>query len=185
MGEITKDYLNYRDPGYSYSPAKLSAMMGYGNSSEQGGTSNYLGIPSERLPYGADSGGVLGGGIGRGSSDFLSQLNTLGAPNGATPGFMDSLGGFFKSAIGTRDNPGWGGLALGTAQGIGSLYLGMKQYGLAKDSLETNKRQFQMQYDAQKNLTNSRLEDRQSARVQSDPGAHVPVDEYMKKYGVK
>ena len=55
----------------------------------------------------------------------------------------------------------------------------MKQYGLAKKTLEENKRQFQMNYDAQKQSTNTRLEDRQRARVASNSGAYQSVGDYM------
>lgn len=76
---------------------------------------------------------------------------------------------------------GWGGLALDAAGGLASAFLGMKQYGLAKKSLAENKRQFQMNYDAQKTTTNARLEDRQAARVSRDPTAYQSVGDYMNK----
>lgn len=90
----------------------------------------------------------------------------------------------------------WGNLdwdnILGTApaaiQGISSLanaFIGMKQYGLAKDQFEQSKREFNLNYEANKNLTNSRLEDRQRARVASNPTAYQSVGEYIDKYGVK
>lgn len=97
--------------------------------------------------------------------------------------FMDS--DFMKGMLGKRNKDGtqdlgWGGMALGTAQGLFSGYMGMKNYGLAKDSLEQGKKQFQMNYDAQKQTTNTALEDRQRARVANNPNS-VGVDEYMNK----
>lgn len=80
---------------------------------------------------------------------------------------------------------GWGGTALGAVGGIASAFLGMKQYGLAKQTLEENKRQFQLNYDAQRQMTNTRLEDRQRARVASNPGAYQSVGAYMGANGVK
>lgn len=74
---------------------------------------------------------------------------------------------------------GWGGLALGAAGGLASAFMGMKQFGLAKQTLAENKRQFQMNYDAQKQTTNTRLEDRQRARVASNSGAYQSVGDYM------
>lgn len=74
---------------------------------------------------------------------------------------------------------GWGGMALNAAGGLMQGFLGMKQYGLAKKTLEENKRQFQMNYDAQKQSTNTRLEDRQRARVASNSGAYQSVGDYM------
>ena len=74
---------------------------------------------------------------------------------------------------------GWGGLALNAASGLKQGFLGMKQYGLAKQTLAENKRQFQLNYDAQKQSTNTRLEDRQRARVASNSGAYQSVGDYM------
>lgn len=80
---------------------------------------------------------------------------------------------------------GWGNLALGAAGGLASTFLGMKQYGLAKKSLAENKRQFQLNYDAQKQTTNTRLEDRQRARVASNAGAYQSVGDYMGTNGIR
>lgn len=99
-------------------------------------------------------------------------------------GWMDSLKGFMKSAVGDKDNPGWGGLALGTANSLMSGYLGMKQYGLAKDSFAENKNQFALNYGAQRDSTNTELEDRQRARVAANPNA-VSVEDYMNKNRIK
>lgn len=79
---------------------------------------------------------------------------------------------------------GWGGMALGAAQGLANSYMGMQQYGLAKDTFNENKRQFALNFGNQQKLTNSRLEDRQAARVASNANAYQSVGEYMKKNGV-
>lgn len=100
------------------------------------------------------------------------------------PTFLDQLGGFFKGAIGTKDAPGWGGMALGAAGGLASAFMGMQQYGLQKDILAASKEQFAKNYAAQQKMTNSRLEDRQRARLASNPGAYQSVGDYMKQYGV-
>lgn len=102
---------------------------------------------------------------------FLSGFGDLGT--------MDFW--FGNSKAGTN---GFAGTALGALQGLGSAYLGMKQYGLAKDKFEESKRQFELNYGAQKKLTNSRLEDRQRARVASNPGAYESVGSYMNKNGL-
>lgn len=88
-----------------------------------------------------------------------------------------------KDVDGNQTN-GWGGLALGVAQGLGGAYMGMKQYGMAEDALKENKRQFQLNYDAQKKTLNTQMEDRQRARVASNAGAYESVDSYMKKNGI-
>lgn len=109
-----------------------------------------------------------GGDVGSGWGDWFKSSGILGS----------------KNADGTMTQ-GWGGLALGAAQGIGNLYLGMQQYNLAKDTLANNKAQFERNYEAQKTTTNSALEDRQRARVASNPGAYQSVGDYMNQNGVR
>ena len=74
--------------------------------------------------------------------------------------------------------------ALNSFSGLASAYMGMKQYGLAKDELRENKRQFNMNFESQQKLTNSQLADRQKARVAFNPGFYESVGSYMGKYGV-
>lgn len=83
--------------------------------------------------------------------------------------------------------PGGGGWAMPVIQGAGALmngYMGMKQYGLAKDQLAFTKEAFNKNFASQSKLTNARLEDRQRARVASNPGAYQSVGPYMQKNGV-
>lgn len=93
-------------------------------------------------------------------------------------------GDWVSRMIGTPDAPGWGGLALGAAQGLGNAFMGMKQYGLAKKTLKENKRQFQENFNAQKKTTNASLEDRQRARVAANSGGYESVGDYMNKYRI-
>lgn len=72
---------------------------------------------------------------------------------------------------------GWGSLLQG-ASGIGGLYLGKKQYDLAKKSLAESSRQFDLNYGNQVTLTNAELRDRQQRRVDRNSNA-TPVEEYM------
>lgn len=116
--------------------------------------------------------------------DIMSQIGWNGGGAGAGQrGIMDS---FLqqRNADGTTSG-GYGTAALGALQGLGSLYLGMQQYNLAKDSLATSKEQFNRNFAVQKNLTNSQLEDRQRARVASNAGAYQSVGDYMNQNGVK
>lgn len=127
----------------------------------------------------------MGGGV--------PTIPMMGASAPATGGGMlDSLGSFFKNSgfLGSTDasgtkTDGWGGLAVGAAGGLASAYLGMKQYGLAKDTLAENKKQFNLNYDAQRTTTNTALEDRQRARVASNSGAYQSVGDYMSTNGIK
>jgi hypothetical protein len=99
---------------------------------------------------------------------------------------MDRLNNMFGGPmIGTKETPGWGGMAIGGASAIMNAIMGMKQYGLAKNALATNKKQFQMNYDAQKSTTNTQLQDRQRARVAANPGAYQSVGDYMNQNGIK
>jgi hypothetical protein len=77
--------------------------------------------------------------------------------------------------------PGWGQLALGAAGGLASSYLGMKQYGLAKQQLAEARRQFDLNYNTQRKMLNTQMEDRQAARVASNPTAYQSVGDYMQQ----
>lgn len=96
------------------------------------------------------------------------------------------LGGFFggKDANGNVSN-GWGGAAIGAASSLMNGFMGMQQYGLAKQQFAQQKKEYEQNYAAQRQLTNSQLEDRQRARVASNPGAYESVGAYMDKNGVK
>ena len=90
-----------------------------------------------------------------------------------------------EGMLGKAGAPGWGGLALGVGQGLFSGYLGLQQLGMAKKAFGENQRQFNLNYDAQRRTTNSALEDRQRARLASNPGAYESVGSYMDRNGVK
>lgn len=99
------------------------------------------------------------------------------------PSFLQSMIGF-KDANG-QQQAGWGGLAFDVVSGIGSSYMGMQKLGLAKDTLKENKRQYNQNYQAQRDSINTQYEDRQRARVASNPGAYQSVGEYMDKNRIK
>lgn len=103
------------------------------------------------LPYGS----VAPTGIG-----IPNQGASLG---GAAPrGFMDNMLGW-KDKDGSGSN-GWGGLALQTGQGLMNAYLGMQMYGVAKDTLASNKEQFAKNYGAQVATTNAKSFDQINSR---------------------
>lgn len=121
-------------------------------------------------------------GMGQPSLGVLPQGASYGQMGPALPG---AGGGSILDSFLTKDgNQGWGTTAMGAASGLYNAWMGMKQYGLAKDTLDTNKQQFAQNFAAQQKMTNSRLEDRQAARVASNPGAYQSVGDYMKKNGV-
>jgi hypothetical protein len=119
--------------------------------------------------------------------DFNSLIDPVGVPGtpGASPNWLSMDGIFGSTDENGIKHGGWGGTALGVMKGLSGAYLGMKQYGLAKDQLKEGKRQFEKNYGAQRTLTNSNLEDRQRARIASNPGAYQSVSTYMDKNGVK
>ena len=87
--------------------------------------------------------------------------------------------------LGDRNNQGWGGLALGAAQGAAGMLLGLQQYNLAKETLANNKAQFERNFAAQRTTLNANMEDRQRARVASNAGAYQSVGDYMAQNGVR
>lgn len=102
-----------------------------------------------------------------------------GAAQGGGNGILDSLrsSGF----LGQDGQQGWGGLALGALSGLGSTFMGMKNYGLAKDSLNQSREQFDKNYAAQRSTINTQLEDRQRARVSATNGTAESVDSYLQR----
>lgn len=117
----------------------------------------------------------------------LSGYTSLGLVS--TPGLGGSggSGGFDWSnfLLGDKARPGALQLGLGALSGIGSLYTGMKSYGMAKKQLQQQNAQFEKNYAAQRNLVNSQLEDRQRARVASNPTAYESVDSYMERNKIR
>lgn len=123
--------------------------------------------------------------------NFMDHIGTR-AP---VQGFMAGVGNWWnrqrqeggmltgKSFLGDTKTGqiGWGGLALGGAQSLMAGYLGMKQYGMAKQQLSEAKRQFDLNFAAQRKTLNTAMEDRQAARVASNPEAYESVGAYMNK----
>ena len=116
----------------------------------------------------AGAGGIFG--------DALSKFGKIG----------DATKSFFANTN-SKDGSTVGPSAFSTfATGASSLlngYLGMKQYGLAKKSLAENTRQFNMNYENQRKITNTRYRDRQIAR-NSAGGGYMDTDEYMRQNGI-
>ena len=68
--------------------------------------------------------------------------------------------------------------------GIGA-WQGYNQNKLMRQNMGQQASQFREQMDLSKQNINRNIEDRQRARVASNPTAYESVDSYMKKYGVK
>lgn len=111
-----------------------------------------------------------------------------GGPTGPAPWntLQGALGGQYTGAGGAiLGQQGWVSPVLGAGSALVNAFMGMKQYGLYKDQLAESKRQFGLNYDAQRQSTNTALEDRQTARVASNPGAYQSVGTYMQANGIK
>jgi hypothetical protein len=127
-------------------------------------------------------------GFGGGSA---AGYNPVGATANGGGGFMGGVSDWWNNTPlfgSTKDGvktDGMLGDLMGVGKGLMGAYLGMKQYGLAKDTLKFNKQVHSQNYAAQKNMTNSSLEDRQKARIASNSGAYESVGSYMDKNGIK
>ena len=122
--------------------------------------------------------------LGSGLYDMgLSNIvNTGTTALSKEPTLWDSFLGY-KKVDGTAVN-GFGGLALGAASGLGNLWMGMKNYGLAKNQLAFQEDAYAKNYAAQAKITDAALEDRQRARVAANPTAYASVSDYMAKNGI-
>lgn len=115
-----------------------------------------------------------------------------GAGGGLFSGLGDLLGGAFSknSLFGGTDEKGvttrgWAPIALGAGQAILGGIQGMQAQKLAQNQFKESKRQFDLNYGAQRDSMNTNLEDRQRARVAANPGAYQSVSEYMDKNRIK
>lgn len=169
---MTINFNNLRNTGNGYGalpPDFLASIMsGLPTSPMQGGTMPVAGSVPINIPM-MDSIGPAPSffeGIGADLSNWWNRTplaTTTNAQGIKTQGMFD--------------------MGLGAAQGLMGAYLGFQNLGVAKDTLAQNKRQFDLNFGAQKKLTNSRLEDRQAGRVAFGAGA-TPVADYMAKNGI-
>lgn len=102
-------------------------------------------------------------------------------------GGADLAGSFMpkiNAETGKMETMGWGMPALQGLSSLGNLYLGMKNYGLAKDQLRTQKEQFNMNYNNQKQLLNTQMEDRARTEAGGSSKAESP-ESYMARNRIK
>lgn len=170
-------------PGYSV-PGMLPDTSGWGgpnitvpdswNSMAGYGSTPMLAGEIDPMAAMADAGGAsyeinptLWGKIKQGGSDlagsFLPKINP-------ETGKMETLG--------------WGMPALQGLSSLGNMYLGMKNYGLAKDQLNTQKEQFAMNYNNQRQLLNTQMEDMARARASASSKVESP-ESYMARNRIK
>ena len=98
---------------------------------------------------------------------------------GAVPGLGDKLRDF-NSEYGSTITGG-----LQAAAGLWGAYNGMQQTKLAKQQMANSLNQWNKSYTNQVSAYNTRLEDRQRARVTAQGGYQQDVDSYMAKNRLK
>lgn len=116
-------------------------------------------------------------------------MGVMQLPGAATPVTQNQGMSFMDRMLGTQHadgsvTSGWGMPALQLGTGLMQGFMGLKQYGLAKDQFKEGKSQFAANYENQRRLTNAELRDRQARRVAENPNA-TPVDQYMQKNSIK
>jgi len=119
----------------------------------------------------------------QGNLENLGQANfsnILG--NNSALSWNGAFGG--TDPISKLHNSGWVSPLLRLGKGGLDAWLGIQKLGLAKDDLKFQKDAFSKQFDTQKTLTNTEMEDRQRARVSFSPAAES-VDSYMARNRVK
>ena len=123
------------------------------------------------LPTGFNSGGVA-----TSASNYFDNLSKMPT---ATDGLKDT--NWNNMAFSSKLGFGLG--ALSSALDAISAH---RAYKLGKSQLNSQKEQFNRQFEAQKGLTNSQLADRQDWRIRNNPnGNYMSAAEYLDKYGVK
>lgn len=120
-----------------------------------------------------------------GNGAWLGAYEDMGPSfaGGQQRGIMDSF--LQQRNIDGTTSGGYGQAGLGILQGVGNLYLGMQQYGLAKEALANSKSQFERNYAANKTTTNNAIENRYTAAAaRGNTSGYQSVSDYMKTHGV-
>lgn len=122
-------------------------------------------------------------GFGTQMGNILTDQDQMMMPQaggGSTRGGLLSMDGFLGGTDAQGTWKGWGMPALGAAQTIMGAMDNKKKMAMANKAFKENVRQFDMNYGAQRQATNTQLEDRQRARVASNSG-YESVDSYMNR----
>lgn len=148
--------------------------------------------PASTFSLGSPMFGSPGLGGGGASLQALGNVGTSGQTPGTLFSSLFGGDGIFsaKSMFGGTDGAtgqsfgGWAPSAIGIGQAILGGIQGNRAMKLAQDQFSESKRQFDLNFGAQRRTINTNLEDRQRARVASNPGAYEAVDTYLKKNSV-
>lgn len=144
------------------------------------------------LPFDFDLSSIFGGTTGANNGGGLVNFpgfgggGSAGAPSGNSGGLLGNL--FSRQSLfGGTDSQtgistgGWAPVALGAGQAIFGALQGNKAMGLAEKQFDESKRQFDLNFNAQRQSINTQLEDRQRARNASNSTAYENTDEYLRK----
>lgn len=147
------------------------------------------------LPFDFDLSGIFGGTTGGNGAVGQSLVNfpgfggggSAGAPvSGGSGGMFNSL--FSRQSLFGGTDPstgmstgGWAPVALGAGQAIFGALQGNKAMGLAEKQFKEGQRQFDLNFNSQRQTINTQLEDRQRARNASNSTAYENTDDYLRK----
>lgn len=159
-------------------------FLGYNTPGLQLGQQAGLGGMPMSTPYSGGGMGFSGNMNAMGSNPTFQSLgSSLGmdipAPYAQGAGMFGNLGNW--TSQNTDLLKAGAGLITG---GLGA-WNGMQQNKMMRQNMNQQAGQFQEQMNLSKQNINRNIEDRQRARVASNPTAYESVDSYMKKYGVK
>lgn len=97
---------------------------------------------------------------------------------------LRTIGNQLQSGLGKMSLGEQGSMVLGAVGSALNAYNAYKANKLAQDQFNFQKQAWQANFNNQRKMTNSQLEDRQKARVANNPIQNESVDSYMRKYGV-
>lgn len=154
---------------------------------------------------------IFGNNSGYGSIGGYGDINPVSQNTGLQNGFSQGMGGFGYGGQGANSLPNasdlFGGIdfkgmgdgyssaswmdKLGGIEGIFDIanlaatgIFGSKQLSMAEDMMKQNQKQFGLNYDAQRNLINAELADRQRRRVRDPNSTNMSPEDYMAQYGI-
>ena len=136
------------------------------------------------LPFNFDLSSIFGSGNDSPSfTSFGTQAgNSLTQGVTGTPGWFSRQGAFGGTDPNTgMSTGGWAPVALGAGQAIFGALQGNKAMGLAEKQFKEGQRQFDLNFNAQRQTINTQLEDRQRARNASNATAYENTDDYLRK----
>tara|TARA_B100000929_G_scaffold108179_1_gene85727 strand:+ start:35818 stop:36321 length:504 start_codon:yes stop_codon:yes gene_type:complete len=153
-----------------------------------------LNIPNFNIP-GLDTSGFMSSGqlqqnVDQGfspqalSQQFTGQANQPWFDSSALP-TPEASGGLSETLFGANGSPGWLNGGVSVLGGLANTWLGMQQYGLAKESFNFNRNLATQNYENQAQLTNRALEaSLKRNAIAQGKDQNQAVSEGMAKWGI-